>query len=435
MKETNQSFARQGAWMVMATLAGGGLMMFVHTFISKRCGDAVYAEFKTLLSSFYVIAAVAGGLWTMFGQQTAAAVTEDVARGVATSARRALATILGVWLLVALALVIWQAEVVRLWKLSGPGALWATWVLGLLTLWVSVLRGVTQGLQNFAALGWLVILDGVGRFAGVIVMVTAFSATIGGATGALVGASMGCTAAIMVGLWGSRSLLRLPAGRVDGEVWRTGFVPLAINAAALQLFQQYDVMYWQAVIPAGASEQWSLGFRYLPAQTVGFGLTQFTVPLALVMLPRVARSAAKGEKSDGLRLTLLATGVMGGLAALGCTVLPKLPLQVMYFSDPRSWVASPLVPWFAWAMLLFTMGNVFLNDLFARKRFGVVWVVVGIAVAYVGTLQWMKAYLVSLPPELAYRRGVQVLAAFMLLQCATAAAWSRMESKRSERRG
>jgi O-antigen/teichoic acid export membrane protein len=425
MSDTTKSFARQGMWMVAATLAGGGLMMFVHTFISKRCGDAVYAEFKTLLSSFYVIAAVAGGLWTMFGQQTAAAVTEETARGVATSARRALAVILVVWLMVALGLVMYQGDLIRLWKLSGPGALWATWVLGLLTLWVSVLRGVTQGLQNFAALGWLVILDGVGRFAGVIVMVTVFAATLGGATGALVGASMGCLAALLVGLWGSRSLLRLPGGKVDGAVWRTGFVPLAINAAALQLFQQYDVMYWKAVIPAAAAEEWTMGFRYLPAQTVGFGLTQFTVPLALVMLPRVARSVAKGEKSDSLRLTLMATGVMGGLAALGCTVFPKLPLQVMFFNDPRSWVASPLVPWFAWAMLFFTLSNVLLNDLFARRRFGVVWVVIGIAMAYVATLQWMRPHLVALPPELAYRRGVQVLAGFMLVQLMTVATWVR----------
>ena len=67
--------------MVLATVAGGAAMMLVHTFVSKRCGDRAYAEFKALLSSFYVIAAVGGGLWMLFGQQTAAAVAVAVVVG------------------------------------------------------------------------------------------------------------------------------------------------------------------------------------------------------------------------------------------------------------------------------------------------------------------------------------------------------------------
>lgn len=423
MSEGKQSFARQGAWMVLATVAGGGAMMFVHTFISKKCGDRAYAEFKALLSSFYVIAAVGGGLWTLFGQQTAAAVNEPLLRGVGSAARRTAGLILGVWTLVALALVVFQDRLVDLWKLSGPSGLWATWVLGLLTLWVSVARGLVQGLQNFTALGWLTILDGIGRFATVMLIVTLISP---GAAGALAGASLGCAAALTVGIWGARSVLRLPAGPVDGAVWRSGFVPLAVNAAAIQIFQQYDNMFWQAAVPATDLASWNLGARYSPAQTIGFGLTQFTVPLALVMLPRVARSAATGEQSDSLRLTLLSTAVLGGLAAVACTVLPKLPLQVMFFNKPENWVAAPLVPWFAWAMTFFTVANVLMNDLFARRRFGIVAAVVLLAVAYVATLQFLKPRFLTLDPVLAYRTGVQVLCGFTAALLATAAVFVRV---------
>jgi peptidoglycan biosynthesis protein MviN/MurJ (putative lipid II flippase) len=142
------------------------------------------------------------------------------------------------------------------------------------------------------------------------------------------------------------------------------------------VFQQYDNMFWQAAIPAADLSAWNLGARYSPAQTVGFGLTQFTVPLALVMMPRLARSAAMGEASNSLKLTVLCTAAMGGGAALACTILPRLPLQVMFFNKPENWAAAPLVPWFAWAMTFFTLANVFLNDLFARRRFGVVAVIV-----------------------------------------------------------
>lgn len=423
-----KSFARQGAWMVLATVAGGMAMMLVHTFVTKRCGDQAYAEFKALLSTFYVIAAVGGGLWTLFGQQTAAAVTDPLLDGVAAAARRTFGLILGIWLVVAVVLFFYQGELIRLWKLSGPGGLWATWVLGLLTLWVSVARGLVQGRQNFAALGWLTILDGIGRFATVVALVTLFS---GGAAGAISGAALGCAAALTVGLWGAREVLRRPSGPVDGAAWRAGFIPLAVNAAAIQLFQQYDNMFWQAAIPVEGLEQWKLGARYSPAQTIGFGLTQFTIPLALVMLPRIARSAATGEKSDSLRMTFLATLALGGGAALACTVLPRLPLQIMFFNTPDNWAASPLVPWFAWGMTFFTLANVLLNDLFARRRFGVVWVVVALAAGYVGTLQALKPHLIAQAPEVAYRTGVQVLCVFTALFLLVTAGFVRFGGKRA----
>lgn len=422
MSDSKGSFFRQSAWMIVATVAGGAAMMLVHNLVSKRGGDAAYAEFKALLSSFYVIAAVGGGLWTLFAQQRAAAVTDLDARRVSGAARRAALVILLAWTGVAGLLALAQPSLVRLWKLSSPASLWATWLVGLLTLWVSILRGLVQGRQNFLALGWVAMLDGFGRFAAVFAIL-AFAG--GGAAGAMFGAAVGCAGAMMVGLWGSKDTLSLEPAPVPWRAWLGGFLPLALNAAALQLFQQYDNMYWQALVPPSDLGRWNLGARYSPAQTIGFGITQFTVPLALVMLPRIARSAAKGERSDTLRLTVLATAVMGGLASLACTLLPRLPLQVMFFNKPENWAASPLVPWFAWGMTLFTLSNVYLSDLFARRRFAVVPGVILLAAAYVGTLQWMRPRLLSLPVEEAYRTGVMTLAGFNLALLALAYAFSR----------
>lgn len=58
MKPESRGFVRQGAWMVAAAMSGGLAMMLVHTWVSKACGGAAYAEFKTLLSTFYAVAAV-----------------------------------------------------------------------------------------------------------------------------------------------------------------------------------------------------------------------------------------------------------------------------------------------------------------------------------------------------------------------------------------
>ncbi|MFM7100265.1 MAG: hypothetical protein ACKO3N_03745 [Verrucomicrobiota bacterium] len=429
MSGSPRSFFRQSAGLVVATVTGGLAMMLVHTVVVKRCGPAAYAEFKALLSTFYILAAIGGGLWTLFAQQTAAAGDDPGRLGaVAGAARRVALLILGVWAILGAGLWAAQDRLMALWKLSQAGALWATWLLGLFTLWVAVARGVVQGRQNFAALGFLTLGDGFGRLAAVLGIVTWVTAT---AAGAMWGAVGGCALALGVGVWGGREIWGRPGRGAGARQWLGGFVPLALAAGALQAFQQYDNMFWQALIPPDQVARWNLGALYSPAQTIGFGLTQFTVPLALVMLPRLARPGAAGEAADSLRLTVRATAWMGGTVAAVCTGLPRLPLQVMFFNQPAAWAAAPVVPWVAWAMTAFTLANVYLSGLFARRRFGVVPWVVALAAGYLATLAWLRPVLLAREPVDAYRLGVQVLGVFNLGLLGVAWAFDRVATRRS----
>lgn len=412
MSDTKASFFKQSAWMVMATVGGGVGMVLVHNLVRGRCGADAYAEFKALLSSFYVVAAAAGGCWTLFAQQSAAAIDDTAMRNVSAAARRVSVAIFWIGVLLAILLFATQGRLVALWKLQNPVSVWPTMLLAVLTLWVGVVRGLLQGRQNFFGLGWVAILDGIGRFASVAIIVTFFG---GLAAGAMTGAVLGCVAALLVGVFALRDFIHAPGGEFRWKPWLRSFFPLAFSAGALQLIQQFDNMFWQAVIPESALETWKIGARFSPAQTVGFGITQFTVPLAMVMLPRIARSSAKGEASDALRLTVLCTAGMGGLAALGCTLFPVLPLQVMFFKTPDNWQAAPLVPWFAWAMVCFTLANVVYSDQFARTRYEGVPVIVGISAAYAATLWFMKGYFLASDPMVAFRTGVQILGGYCLL--------------------
>lgn len=416
------SFFRQSAWMILATVGSGLAMMLVHTLVSKRAGATAFAEFRALLSSFYVITAASGGLWTLFAQQTAAAVTPKQRQTVAATARSVLVGIAGVWLMLAGVLFFSQGWLTDLWKLTNPASLWATWALGLVSLCAGVTRGLVQGRQQFLELGWMAIFDGVGRLVAVWVALTVFA---GLAAGTMTAAVIGTTAALAMGLRGARNLLFVGGGRADWRPWLQGFIPLAGSAAAVQMIQQYDQIFWQALIPKAQIEFWKLGSQYMPAQAIGFALTQFTVPLALVMMPRLSRSAATGEKSDALRVGLVATVLLGGCAALACTAFPALPLQIMFFNNSQNWAAAPLVPWFAWAMSLFALANVYLNDLFARRRFAVVWGVVALCALYVGTLQILIPRLLTLEPMLAFRCGVQTLLGFCVALLALTAAFSK----------
>ena len=91
---------------------------------------------------------------------------------------------------------------------------------------------------------------------------------------------------------------------------------------------------------------------------VGVGLVTLTTPMAMVMFPKLVNSLAKGQKTDSFLLAMAGTALLGGFAALVCTIFPELPLRVLYFNRPEFWVSAQLVPWFMWCMLPVPVANV-----------------------------------------------------------------------------
>ncbi len=420
MSDSKRSFFRQGAWMVAATLAGGVGMTAVHIVVQRYAHEA-YSQFKALLGIFYLVGAASGGLWNLFAQQTASAVTPAQHAAVASSARRVSAAIGIFGLVLGVLLQFTAPTLTAMVKLPGPAALWATLGLALATLQLSILRGILQGQHNFAGLGWVTILDGVGRCAGVAVILIFFH---GQAAGAIAGALIGNMVALAVGGWAGRAAFQGQSGPVPWGSWVARLVPLTLAAGALQVLTQFDNVFLQILIPENRIAEFQLWDRYSPAAQIGFALTQFTVPLALVMFPRIARSAARSEKSDAVQITFISTLVMGSLAAIGCTLIPWLPVQIL-FSKADLAVATPLVPWFAWAMLFFTLANVLLSNLLAQARFTFVPWMIGLAVAYVGTLWFLRDHLLALPPTDACRLVVQIIGScnLMLLGLAAWITW------------
>lgn len=166
---------------------------------------------------------------------------------------------------------------------------------------------------------------------------------------------------------------------------------------------------------------------YSGAGIIGRALVYFTVPMAAVMFPKIVQSAARAERSDVLALALGATALAGGLAALFCTFLPGLPLQIVY--DKTYLVITPLVPWFAWCMLPLTMANVLINNLLARERFHAVPWLVAVAFAYGITLYLLTDPLLAMDPLAAFKRVVQILGIFssLLLLVSAWFSWSHRD--------
>jgi O-antigen/teichoic acid export membrane protein len=198
-------------------------------------------------------------------------------------------------------------------------------------------------------------------------------------------------------------------------------VPITFGAGTVLLFTTADVIYVHWLFPH--AEQ-----LYMPAAMVGLVLMVYAMPIAQVMFPKVARSAALAGRSHAMALALVATGAGAAAGALACTVLPALPLRLVYFSKPEFWAAAPLVPWFAWALLPLTLANVLINNLLAREQFRVVPWVVAVGALYLGVLFGVRGWLPTLEPLTAFRCLLSLTGGCGLLLLAIAAHFTPRES-------
>ncbi|MEY4689832.1 MAG: hypothetical protein RIT19_157 [Verrucomicrobiota bacterium] len=409
--ESKSRFLKQSLWMIAATIGGGLGMALVHGSVSKLGGGQVYLQFKSLLAIFYVVGAAQGALWTLAARQTAMALTPDAVDAARDRLKRIAGIVLWAMVGTGVALIPGGPALSAHLKLTSVLPLWITWGLILASLLAALQRGILQGRQDFAGLGLMSIADGLGRFASVVAILTWIG---GGASGAIGGALAGTLIAMAAGFRALRPATpaptetRGPTPQASGDQG-DGFWWLFLGAAALQGLGQLDNLFLQSAIPEHWQEE--VGSRYSPGAQIGFALSQFTVPLALVMFPKVARSTAGGDGDQAFRWTLLATMILGGLAALGCTLLPWLPVKILLPGIPTE-LSAPLVPWFVWGMLAFTLANVFFSDRMAHRDFRFVPGALALALLYGWSLWGFREALLQGTPAEGLQRVVQRLVIF-----------------------
>lgn len=375
------TFFRQSGWMVVATVLGGMFMTAVHVVVNKPMIESEYALFYTLLRIFLLLGFPAGGLQIVFARQAAAAVSELEERRLAAATRAVLVGTFLIWIVIVLGVFASRNQITAALKISNPAALWVTVLLGLASLWAPIVKGVLQGREHFAGLGWVIILDGAGRFAAIVLIVSLGGQAAGGMTGALIGQ----IAALGIGTWLIWSIVTGPGAAFEWRPLLNRLVPLTLGVGVVLFMANVDVIFVQSVFSKGESP------FYTPGAMIGLAMVSFTTPLAAVMFPKVVRSAALTEKTDALQHAVTATAILGAAAALACTVLPWLPLRIIYFRNPTYWASAPLVPWFAWALLPLILANVLISNLLARDRFSIVPWTVLVAIGYACALGLLRS--------------------------------------------
>jgi O-antigen/teichoic acid export membrane protein len=370
------TFFRQTGWMLMASTASGAIMYLVHPVATGRITghgmpESEYGVFTALLQVVTMMTIPAGGLQPVIAQQQSRAITDEQQRVVASEFRGVMQAMFFLWLAIAVVVGIFWKQAVEALQIQNQMALVMTLLIGLGALLMPLVQGLLQGRQNFLWLGWMTIFNGVGRLAAVGIIVLIFGGWAAGAMGAVL---VGMGALVVTGLWQTRDVWRMKSIGVHWRDWLSRVIPMTLGVGAANFMLSADMLFTQHFFPADKT-----GF-YAAAGMIGRALVFLTQPLAMVMFPKLARANATGEKSNALVLTLGTTVFCCGCAALAATILPWLPLRVMY---PKEYlVAASLVPWFAWCMLPLTLSQVMVQSLMARARFLAVPFLVLVAAGY-----------------------------------------------------
>ena len=406
--------------MVIATFAGGMMMAMVHT-VARKMGAQEYSTFVTLLRVLIILGIPTTALQTIFAKQAAAAINDQQKSDLTASVRALLVGTFLVWMACALIVLALMRPLSHLLKISNPAALYFTLVIAWASLWIPLAKGVLQGQHRFFGLGWLQITDGVGRFSVMLLIILFFG---GKAAGAMFAAVVGQLITISIGAWLTYPTWSVrPASSFDWKKWLAEALPLTLGLGTVLLMSSLDMIFVQALFTD--ARQTAL---YGGAMLTGFAIIQFIAPVALVMFARVAQNVARSEQGGSLAVTLAATILFGALAAIGCTILPVLPLRLMYFGNPEMWKAAPLVPWFAWSLLPLTVANVLVQNILARGRFrAVLWLVL-VPPLYAAALCLQAPALVRMNIFDAFIRIIQTLGAASALLCLLAAWFSRQPS-------
>ena len=367
-------FFRQSAWMIFATTASGLIMYSVH-IIAKEMPRSEYGVFGAMLQLVNLLGIPAIGLQSVFAQEAASAMNEEHLKVLSGGMRWVLRWLFFIWVIVCLAALFFLPVIKANLKVENSMTLIFLLMATICILWIPVFQGVLQGQQNFFWFGLISILNAIARFVTVALAVLLFSAQ---SAGAMFGVFVGYLLAAFLGLWQTKRIWEVPPSSFDFRGWLYRVVPLTLGLGVCVFMLSVDMIIVQVFFDKNDTG------AYMAAGMIGRGLVLFTIPVAAVMFPKVVWSHVRSVKTDATMLAVVSTLLLGTLAAVICTMMPWLPLWVVYQSKylDITW----LVPWFAWAMLPLAVANVMMNNLLARKQFGVVMPAVMLALGYLVVL-------------------------------------------------
>ena len=414
---SRNAFFRQSGWMVAATLFGGVSVVLVPpiltkpldflSFLRQPITGAEFGLFQALMGLVSWLNIPSNGVQSTLAHQTASAVTPELERQLRGTVRKLLAGLTAIWVLAVILSLLFQKTLMTGFKVYHPASLWVTMLIGLPVLWQPVLSGILQGKEDFLWLGWQTILNSLARCVAIFVFVRVMGVHV---TGAMAGVFVGSCTSLAISFWQAWPLLRGPVEPVNWGAWLRRLVPLTLGLGAAGFMVSADMVFVRRFFPEEHSGLFSA------VAVTGRALMFLIVPMTQVMFPKVVQAAARSETTDAMTHALGATALIGAGAALACTVLPELPLRILF--SPEYLPAKTLVWAYAWCMIPMTLAMVLINNLMARQHFGSVPWLAGVAAAYGVALALVASRGQASPTLDAFRAIVLTFGGFSVLMLA-----------------
>lgn len=350
---------QQGAWISIASFAGGMACYLVHLF-AQRLGPELYGEFTAGIRLVEMISWPALGLQTVMAQRAAAVRTGSDEIAFSALRNGLLGRVFLFWAALALVAVLGAKPICEHLRISPMVAMWV-WVAGMFAVLVPILGGELQGRQSFGVLGAIFLLNGTVRLVVAAVAILYFSKS---AAAGMTGVVAGFFAAAAIA-WFALPRVSAMAVEVDWKSWFRDLLPLSVGAGAgVFLFGMDMIIVKQHFTEKDAG-------LYAAASTVGRVLPMLLGPLIGVMFPKIVRAGSRAEAMSILKQTLLMTGAGCVLMVGGLWLWPELPLRIARFKPEYLFIA-PLIPKLALAMVPLVFAGALVNYLLALRDYRIV---------------------------------------------------------------
>ncbi|MHC5079892.1 MAG: polysaccharide biosynthesis protein [Planctomycetota bacterium] len=380
--EPRRRFIVQTSGMAMALGVASLLNVLYVTLLAKHLDSASLGVFFCAYS-ILLIAAAPGVAVQTYITGLFASVGGDDGRAIFRQWGKILTTT-GVLLAVGFAAV--SVPLARLLKFPSLWPVVATGIaVGSYTL-LPLVYGRLQGRQRFVRLGSTLMVEAGTRplTAFILIQIAALHATSAVASiasGYLVAAVL----ALFLGWTATAS--SSPKSASSEGVNSGGLFPTIAALIALSAFAYLDVLFVQMFLgakPEGPGSLLGGSGSYGVAAFVGRAFMMVTVPLILVMYPKVARATVRGEPAWSF---LRDAGVMAMVVwALGFTACATFPTEITGLLFPKNPEAAELIPPFPLAILPYMILTLLTYYLLGRRRW---WIAL---ILYAGLLlQWIAA--------------------------------------------
>jgi O-antigen/teichoic acid export membrane protein len=376
---SRREFFRQSGWMTVATLLSGAFNMASFAVANKMSGGE-YNIFELALAALAILAIPTLGMQASFAALAAGADTSERQRELSAATRGAMGLLGAFWLLQAGWWLVRHKQIMAAYHLTQPAMLWLLLLICLVTLLTPVPSGVLQGRQDFLWYGWATLLNGLGRFAVLLVVVKGLD---GRALGCLGGVLAGSLLVLLIVVWRTRDVLAGAPGSFRWRDWLRRLVPVTVGLGALTFIMQADALIVSEKLQPFLTLDETNG--YYVVRKIALAMVFTVGALTTVMFPKVARSFQRSEQTDVLRLTVILTVAIGVIGAALASVFPELPLRLL---SPSALLGSKtLVPAYCWALLPMAVASVLVWSLLARECYRAVPWMAALALGYWLALQ------------------------------------------------